>query len=127
MYKVEIINSGGQLFNVTSAGHEFAVDMKGLSGITPPDVLLAGLATCLGVYLRKYADGAKLDLPSFSISAQAEFSKEQPVCFRAIEVSIDLKGAKPDERRVNAMLEFIKNCPVHNTLKNDPEIRIRID
>lgn len=127
MYQVNISNNGDYSFRVNSQGGEFVVDMKGQAGANPPDVLLASLATCLGVYLRKYAEGAKLDLSSFNISAQAEFSKDPPVCFREITVIIDLKGAKLDERRINAMLEFIKNCPVHNTLKNNPEVKVMIN
>ncbi|TRZ93761.1 OsmC family peroxiredoxin [bacterium] len=56
----------------------------------------------------------------------ADLSKETPICFRNIAVSIDLKGTKLDTRRIQAMLEFIKNCPVHNTLKNNPEVEIKI-
>ncbi|MFA5276227.1 MAG: OsmC family protein [Candidatus Omnitrophota bacterium] len=125
MYHVEIINSGNSTFRVQSKDYEFVVDTEG-KGITPPDVLLAGLGSCLGVYLRKYAGGAKLTLGEFSISADAEFSKESPVCFKKISLRIDLKGIKLDQRRLKAMAEFIKNCPVHNTLKNNPEVEITI-
>jgi uncharacterized OsmC-like protein len=39
-------------------------------------------------------------------------------------VAIDLKGLQLDERRRDAFLRFIKNCPVHNTLKGSPLIEI---
>jgi uncharacterized OsmC-like protein len=42
--------------------------------------------------------------------------------FKQIKVSIDLKTDKFDENRRKALFEFVKNCPAHNTLKNDPEI-----
>ena len=56
----------------------------------------------------------------------AEFSKESPVCFKKIEVLIDLKGAALEECRIKSMLEFVKNCPVHNTLKNNPAVEMKI-
>ncbi|MDP2906238.1 MAG: OsmC family protein [Candidatus Omnitrophota bacterium] len=127
MYRVNVTNAGDYSFKVKAREYEFLADMEGKRGITPPDTLLAGLGTCVGVYLRKYAEGAKLSLPEFSVSVEAEFSKEAPVCFRKINVNVDLKGAKIDERRLPAILEFIKNCPVHNTLKNSPEVEFKLD
>lgn len=125
MYRVDIVNSRDYVFNVKSKDYEFVVDTKG-AGVTPPDTLLASLGSCIGVYIRKYAEGAKLTLGEFALSVEADFSKEQPVCFRSINVSIDLKGAALDERRKIALLEFIKNCPVHNTLKLNPQIEVGI-
>ncbi len=125
MYHVDIANAGDYSFKVKSKDYEFLVDTKG-KGMTPPDALLASLGTCIGVYLRKYAEGAKLALPEFQISVDADFSGEGIVCFRKIDVKIGLKGAQLDERRIKAMHEFIKNCPVHNTLKQNPEIEIKL-
>ena len=125
MYHIDIINKGDYSFDVKSKDYQFIVDIKG-KGITPPDVLLASLGSCMGVYIRKYAEGAKIPLGEFNISVNADFCKEPPLSFKKINVNIDLKGTKLDERRVNAMLAFIKNCPVHATLKNNPEVEIKI-
>lgn len=126
MYSVKITNNGDYYFKVRSKDYEFTVDTKG-KGATPPDTLLASLGTCIGVYLRKYAEGAKISLPEFDISVQAEFSQEKPVCFRNIFVEVDLKGNRPDERRLKSIKEFIENCPVHMTLKQNPDIKIRLN
>ena len=125
MYHVDITNTGDYSFKVKSKDYEFLVDTKG-KGVTSPDALLASLGTCVGVYVRKYAEGAKLTLPEFNISVDADFSKETPVCFRKINVNVDLKGMQLDDRRMKAMHEFVKNCPVHNTIKNNPEVGIKI-
>lgn len=125
MYHVDIANTGDYSFKVKSKDSEFVVDIKG-KGITPPDTLLASLGTCVGVYVRKYAEGAKLTLPEFNIRVDAEFRKETPVCFKKIDVNVDLNGTQLDDRRLKAMHEFVKNCPVHNTIKNDPEVEIKI-
>lgn len=126
MYHVDISNSGDDSFKVSSQGYEFTVGMKGQPGVTPPDALLASLGTCIGVYLRKYTEGLKIPLPEFDIRVSAEFSQDKHIGFRKIQVEIDLKGAVIEERKRSHMMEFIKNCPVHNTLKNPPEIEIGI-
>jgi len=125
MYHVDVTNTGDYSFNVQSKDHKFIVDTKG-KGMMPPEVFLASLGSCIGVYLRKYAEGAKFDLPEFSISVDADLSKDKPACFRKIDLKIDLKGIQLDERRLKAIHEFLKNCPLHNTIKNNPEIAIKI-
>ncbi len=125
MYRVEVSNNPDASFQVKSQNYEFIVDLKG-KGITPPDTLLASLAGCIGVYIRKYCEGSGVTLGNFSITAEAGFCQEKPVGFKDIRVSIDLKSAELDERRKNALLEFIKNCPVHNTLHMNPDVKIKI-
>ena len=125
MYRVDLVSQGEYKFKVMSKGYEFIVDAKS-GGITPPDTLLASLASCVGVYLRKYADGARLPIGEFSVSAEADLGKEAPYQFRRIQVTIDLKGAVLEEKRMKAMLDFIRNCPIHNTLKSNPSIDIAI-
>ena len=125
MYKVDIINTGDYSFNVKSKDYEFIVDVKG-KGITPPDTFLASLGTCIGIYVRKYAEGVKLVLPEFGISVEGELTKEPPFCFKKINITLDLKNTQLDERRKKALNEFAKNCPVHNTLKDNPAIDVTI-
>lgn len=125
MYKVDVTNEGGESFKVRSKDYEFAIDTKG-AGITPPGTLLAALGSCVGVYIRKYAEGAKIDLKNFKVTVESEFGKEAPFAFKTINVSVDLGGASLDDRRKKALLEFVKNCPVHNTLKGDPAIAIEL-
>jgi uncharacterized OsmC-like protein len=125
MYRVEVVAKGEYRFNVKSKDSEFLVDVKG-GGMTPPDTLLASLGSCIGVYIRKYAEGAKLSLGEFTITVESDLGKESPYYFRRIIVSVDLKGAVADEKRRGSLLEFIRNCPVHNTLRNTPAVDITI-
>lgn len=126
MYRVEIANKGDSVFDVRSKDYEFKVDTHG-KGMTPPDTLLASLGSCMGVYIRKYVDGAKLNIGNFKIIVEADFDAEKPYRFKNIKANVTLEGAAVlDDRRKAALLEFIKNCPVHNTLKADPNIEIVI-
>ena len=125
MYKVEITHNHDLAFSVKAGESEFGVDAKG-KGLTPLDALLAGLGSCIGVYIRKYAEGSKLNLENFKVNVSAELSKESPLSFRQINVDIDLKSCSIDERRQRALLEFIKNCPAHNTLKASPLIEFKL-
>jgi len=125
MYKVEVTAKGDYRFNAASKDASITVDIKG-GGMTPPDTLLASLGSCIGVYIRKYAEGAKLPLGEFTVTVEADLGREAPYYFRQIKAAVDLKGAALDEKRKRSLLEFIKNCPIHNTLKNSPSIDISI-
>ena len=125
MYRVELTLNSDSSFKVKSKDYEFNVDTKG-NGMTPPDVLLASVVSCLGVYIRKYLEGAKINTGAFAITAEADFSEAPPYRFQEIKVMIDLKNISLDEKRKQALLVFIKNCPVHNTLKANPEVNIQI-
>ena len=125
MYKVRIAHKSAYSLDVTEGSQSCTVDAKA-GGITPPGMLLGALGSCVGVYIRKYADGAKLPLDGFEISIEASFEKDAPMRFQEIRRTVDLKGAILDDRRKHALLEFIKNCPVHNTLNTAPNIEIAL-
>ena len=125
MYKVEIIHNQDMAFTAKAGESEFLIDAQG-KGLTPLDALLAGLGSCIGVYIRKYAQGSKLELKNFKINISAELSSQAPFAFKLINVEIDLKDCLLDERRQKALLEFIKNCPAHNTLKGNPVMEFKL-
>jgi uncharacterized OsmC-like protein len=125
MYKVEVTHKQDMVFTAKAGQSEFIIDAQG-QGLTPLDALLAGLGSCIGVYIRKYASGSKLDLKNFKVDVSADLSSQSPFSFKLINVQIDLQGCLLDERRQKALLEFIKNCPAHNTLKGNPEIGFKL-
>jgi uncharacterized OsmC-like protein len=125
MYKVEITHNQEMVFTAKAGQSEFIIDAQG-QGLTPLDAFLAGLGSCVGVYVRKYAAGSKLDLKNFKVNVNAQLSAQAPFSFRQIDVQIDLAECGLDERRQKALLEFIKHCPAHNTLKGNPEIDFKL-
>lgn len=125
MYKVEVLHTGEYTFEAKANDCSFTIDAKG-KAITPPDTLLASLGSCIGVYIRKYAQGAGIDFRNFKVTVEADFGKESPISFKVISVVIDLQGPILDDRRKKALLEFINNCPIHNTLKSAPRVEIKI-
>jgi uncharacterized OsmC-like protein len=125
MYKVEITHNQDLAFTAKVGQSEFVIDAQG-QGLTPLDAFLAGLGSCIGVYIRKYALGSKLELKNFKVNVSAQLSGQAPFTFKQIDVEIDLKGGVLDERRQKALLAFIKHCPAHNTLKGNPEVEFKL-
>ncbi len=126
MYRAQARHNKDMSFSIDSNGQKLIIDAKGAEGISPIDTLLASLASCVGVYIRKYSEGAKLNLENFTVRAEGELSNEPPRALKEISVFIDLKGVKLDVRREKALLDFIHNCPVQNTLTGSPEIKVNL-
>jgi len=122
MYHVEMINRPGNIFDMKS---EEADKLCG-KNYSPLHALLAALGGCVAIYLRRYIDERKLPVKEFGVTVESELVKEPPMSFRKISVAIDLKGAALDEDKKEVILRFIRNCPVHNTIKGSPEIDFKI-
>jgi len=120
-YKVEVKNRGGMEFTAKSEHGEFRIDADG-KAIEPLETLLAALGSCAGVYIRKYAQSANIQMDLFTIDLEAELAKGFPSYFKKIRMTIDLNGAVISDLQKNALLQFIKNCPVLNTLENEPAV-----
>ncbi|MDP8292867.1 MAG: OsmC family protein [Candidatus Orphnella occulta] len=125
MYKVDIVNKSGYSFKATSDGHEFYIDAKG-NGPSPSSLFLASLGSCIGVYIRKYLDGVKIESDKFTVEVESEFAKERPISFKEIRVRINLEDMDIDEKRKKSLLHFVKNCPIHGTISSKPTIDIDI-
>ena len=125
MYSVDITSLGETAYKVKSKDYECVVDTAG-NGMTPPDTLLTSLGTCIGVYIRKYFRNTSQKADNFEIRVWGDLTEKPPYRFEKINVRIDLKGVKLDEVHMKAFLNFIQNCPVHNTIELKPVINFVI-
>ena len=126
MYKVDISCKEGSVFDVTSGEAKSTIDMAEKENLGPLPTLLAALGSCMGVFLRRYADNMKLPIKEFSISLEAELEKTPVMSFKKINVMVDLKGAQLDQAKKDALMRFANNCPVQNTLHGNPEIDAKL-
>lgn len=126
MYKVQVKNRGGSEVYVKSQSGEFTVDTDAKTAVAPLDTLLAALGSCMSFYIRKFAKSANIQMDLFTVDAEAELVSDKGYRFKDIRVSIDLNGSAIDDIKKQSLIQFVKNCPVHNTLRNMPEIDIKV-
>lgn len=124
-YKVEVKNKGGTEYYATSEDGDFMMDGEG-AAVSPLDAFLASLGACMGTYIKKYLKSLNVDYSYFKLDIQADLIKERDYSFKDINISLDLDGAILDDLKKHSLLEFIKNCPVHATLKSVPDINVKI-
>ncbi len=126
MYKVQVKNKGKSEVYVKSQSGEFTVDTDAKTAVAPLDTLLAALGSCMSFYIRKFAQSANIQMDLFTLDVEADLVSDKGYRFKDIKVSIDLDGAVIDDIKKQSLVQFVKNCPVHNTLRNMPEIDIKV-
>ncbi len=91
--------------------------------MTPPEFLLASLASCAGFYAEQYlkARGHSPDGLRVRVTADKATHPARLDSFR-IEVAMPLL----DERHREGILRAVKACLIHNTLESCPHIEVAI-
>jgi uncharacterized OsmC-like protein len=94
------------------------------TGMTPPELFLASLGTCVGYYVAQYFDTRILKCEGFEVHVQGEIlSNPGRIGKIAIEIQVPV-DLKPD--RLEVLLRTVNHCTIHNTLTHPPEIDVRI-
>jgi uncharacterized OsmC-like protein len=98
------------------------------------DMLLEALAACAGVTLRAVATALEIPVRDGAVRVEGDLdfrgtlglSKEVPVGFREIRVSIEL-DTDASEQQLETLLKLTERyCVVLQTLRSPPEIRVTI-
>lgn len=123
MYKVEARHTNDMRFEVKGKEGNVIVDGRG-GAISPLEILLSSLGTCIGVYIRSFAEKMKMSIEHFIVQVWSDLTKEAPYRFKDIHVSIAIKEGQLEEGKKEALLHFVKNCPVHETLRISLKIEV---
>jgi len=115
-------------FEVAARGHRLIsdqpVDNGGAdAGPTPPEFLLASLASCAAYYAAQYLKARQL--PSAGLQVRVTTEKaQQPARLASFRIEITAPGL--DDRHQAGVLRAAKACLVHNTLLSQPAIEIAV-
>ena len=117
-----------QEMEISSRGHKISTDLpQSLGGedssMTPPEIFLGSIGACIGVYARAYMRREKISYTQLILNIRSDIEQDMPKRIAEIDVSIQTDAQIIDREQ---FLAFIKNCPIHNTLKTNPTVNIRI-
>jgi putative redox protein len=118
---------GDDRFAVDVRGHEILVDQPVDAGgedtaPTPTELFVAGLASCVAFYARRYLKRHDIDPAGLAVAADYVIGG-RPARVTELAVHITPPDALPDERR-EAFLAVASHCTVHNTLHDAPAVAI---
>jgi putative redox protein len=128
--ELRVRHLGDDRFAVDVRGHEILVDQPVDAGgedtaPTPTELFVAGLASCVAFYARRYLKRHDIDPAGLAVAADYVIGG-RPARVTELAVHITPPDALPDERR-EAFLAVASHCTVHNTLTEAPEIRITLE
>ncbi len=118
----------GSQFEVRARGHRVLCDQPRDNGgedkgMTPPEFMLASLATCAAYYGVQYLQTR--DLPSADLRVKVTAEKAyQPARLGSFRIEVAAPGLDP--RHEEGLRRAVKACLIHNTLLGQPRIEIEI-
>ena len=126
--KVEF--AGKRKFKITTRNHEVVTDLPERGGgddsaPTPSELFTASIGSCVGLYVARYLETAKLNPEGLSIDLDWEFAKD-PSRISNIAMTIRVPNAELGARK-KAVIAAANKCTIHQTLHNHPEIKISVE
>jgi putative redox protein len=120
---------GGTKFEIVARGHRVIcdqpVDNGGMDeGMTPPELLLASLATCAGYYAAQYLKTRGLPADELTVRVTAE-KAAQPARLAAFDIDVSVPNL--NEHHEAGVLRTMKACLIHNTILGSPRIDIKLN
>lgn len=120
---------GNVQFEAETRGHKLICDQsfdnKGDDeGMTPPELLLASLATCAGYYAVEYLKTRDLPKEGVRVKISAEKAKNPA---RLAKFLIDVEAPElTDPQHIEGVRRSVEKCLIKNTLLVAPEIELGI-
>ena len=116
-------------FEVAARGHRVICDQPvdnggSDAGMSPPEFLLASLATCAAYYAAQYLKARKLPAQDLKVRVGAE-KAAQPARLGSFHIEVTVPGL--DGRHQAGILRAVKSCLIHNTLLAGPSIEIAVN
>lgn len=126
-HEMSVQHMEGDLFAIDIRGHRIFVDQPVSDGgldtaPTPSELFVAGLASCVAFYARRFLARHDLSAEGLSVSTQFEIGG-RPAKITDITVHITPPPSLPEERRA-AFLAVASHCTVHNTLTEPSKVNI---
>jgi uncharacterized OsmC-like protein len=120
---------GDVQFEAEARGHKIICDQPldnggADEGMTPPEFLLASLATCAGFYAVQYLKARKLPSDGLTIHISAG-KAAQPARMDQFQLIINAPGIK-EEKDLEGIRRSAEKCLVKNTLMIPPSISLQV-
>ncbi len=137
---VRVTQNGSGPYGQTIMTHEHTVladepePIGSGTGMSPYDLLLAGLGACTSMTLRMYADRKKWPLDRVEVTLRHDRvhaddcanCESTPAAVEQIERTIVVFGELSSEQRAS-LLAIADKCPVHRTLHANVQVSTRIE
>jgi putative redox protein len=127
---VQVSYLDGESYLATTRGQVVLVDQPAAAGgadaaMTPVELLVASLGTCVAFYAGRYLKRHGLDRSGLQVSTDFTMATDRPARVGAVRIRISVPGGVPPERE-KALLAVASHCTVHNTLGHPPAVALML-
>jgi putative redox protein len=128
--EMRVRHLGGDRFAIDVRGHTLTVDQPLDAGgqdtaVTPTELFVAGLASCVAFYARRFLARHAVDPAGLEVATEYTLGG-RTARVSDITIRITPPPTLPDERR-ESFLAVASHCTVHNTLADPPAVGITLD
>lgn len=128
--QVEVSYLGGESYAVATRGHALLTDQPATAGgadsaMTPTELLVASLSSCVAFYAGRYLARHGLDRSGLHVTAAFTTATDRPARVGKVKLTVQVPGGMPPGREA-ALLAVASHCTVHNTLRQAPEVAIEL-
>ncbi|MGW6442648.1 OsmC family protein [Lentzea sp. NPDC055074] len=124
--RIQVRHVQGDEYAVRLRAHEVHVDQPGSDrGMSPVELFVASLATCVAHYAGSYLHRHSLPREGLTVVAEYEMAADHPARIAGMRVTVD-PGQELEPRRWQALRAVVDHCTVHNTLRRPPEVEILV-
>jgi uncharacterized OsmC-like protein len=129
LMEVKVTHLDQVKFSIQSRSHTILCDQPAEnggedSGMTPPELLLASLGSCVAFYAVQYLKTRNLAETGIEVTVTAEKLK-QPARVGNFRVHVVCPVSLTEEQ-TEGLMRSVHHCLVHNTLLTPPEIAIEL-
>ncbi len=126
--RLKAVFEGGSRFTVACRSHTITIDQPKDNGgedlgMTPPEIMASSLASCIGFYVARYCEQAKIDATGLAVSCDWQVGG-QPKHMQKFDVQVELPNL-PEKRR-KAIEKVAESCLIHATLGQSPEVNVSL-
>jgi uncharacterized OsmC-like protein len=127
--EVTVEHLGAVQFEIKARQHTIACDQPPENGgfdegMTPPELLLAALASCAGFYAAQYLRKHQLASDGTLVHVAAEKLKN-PARMDNFNIEVEMPMELDDEHR-KGVEQAVHHCLIHNTLLHPPQIAVQV-
>ncbi len=118
----------GDRLGISVRGHQLGADQPLEGGgedtaPTPTELFLASLAGCVAFYAERFLRRHGLATEGLLVACDWAWARD-PARVGEIEIKVEAPGLALEHYQ--AFSRVIERCPIHNTLRQPPEVRFRV-
>lgn len=127
--EIQVEHLGGVQFEIKARQHTIASDQPiengGFDeGMTPPELFLASIGSCVGFYAAQYLRKHKLATEGTIVRVTADKAAD-PARLDNFRIALEIPG-ELSQRDLEGIEEAARHCLIHNTLLHPPKISIEV-